>query len=174
MDEDRLDTGEKDQNVYDVLRFVYQWNKDDIGKDQGWECTDGHADPFDGDLTKKPEIFYIIKNGGMSIKVDSFLDDTDQDCVVIQEESSVVIDDNEFATFTVRFFRPLVTRGRISDALLEVGETVQIHWMFKQSVGWVKDFHSSQDTKITIKSQATMLTQCVTFVSLLLISFLAI
>jgi len=53
--------------------------------------------------------------------------------VVIQEESSVNIDNNDFATFTVRFFRPLVTRGRISDALMEVGEEVQIHWMFKQS-----------------------------------------
>ena len=54
VDENRLDTGEMDQVVYDVLRFVYKWNKDDIGKEQGWECIDGHSEPLNDDPKLTP------------------------------------------------------------------------------------------------------------------------
>jgi len=74
VDENRLDTGEKDQIVYDVLRFVYNWNKNEIDKEKGWQCIDGHADPFEDDPTKKPEIYWIL---GSALKIDPFREDTD-------------------------------------------------------------------------------------------------
>ena len=50
--------------------------------------------------------------------------------MVLDNESGVAIL-NGFATFTVRFKRPLETREKVEDANLVVGEDLLLQWSYK-------------------------------------------
>ena len=91
--------------MYDVLRFTYIWNKNKISEKQGWYCEDGYVVDPDG---RDPQID-VYNNS----RQESFTADSAQDCVVDQDRSSVSINEEGYATFTVHFIRELKTRGNI-------------------------------------------------------------
>ena len=99
--------------MYDVLTFRYEWNKARISEPQGWNCFDG----------------YISKNGQIpNLATDTATVDVGQDCVVDDSNSTVVLKDNGFTDFTVRFRRKLITRGLIDDAQLKIDDQVKLEY----------------------------------------------
>ena len=109
--------------IFDVLKLTYKWNKDQIGEKAGWTCDDGFVQDPNG---KSPRI-----DAYDGTSTDSFTMDVGQDCVVDQDRSSVTVDANGFAKFTVHFIRSLKTRGSLNDAVLTVGKPIQIDYMYK-------------------------------------------
>ena len=62
VDESKLYSGEMDQVVYDILRFVYEWNEGGVGEKRGWQCIDSYAASLSGDPSDKPGLFVEIGN----------------------------------------------------------------------------------------------------------------